>query len=57
MDRILDLRRPKRISVIAMITAGSAAAPNHGHRSRQAAAHVEREKSFHVLNLATAGLF
>ncbi len=39
------------------VVAGSAAAPNHGDRSRQAAAHVEREKSFHVLNLATASLF
>src|SRR5438552_2561808 len=57
MDRILDLRRPKRISVIAMISAGSAAAPNHGHRSRQAAAHVEREESFHVFDLSRAGLF
>src|SRR5947209_3027164 len=38
------------------VVAESAATPNHGHRSRQAAAHVEREEFFHVLDLASAGL-
>ena len=28
------------------------AAPNHGHRSRQAAAHIECEELFHVLDLS-----
>src|ERR1700757_3883783 len=41
---------------IANITAGLTATPNHGDRSRQAAAHVESEKSFHVLDLTSAGL-
>src|SRR5882724_7834043 len=39
-----------------VITAGLIPAPNHGHRSRKAAAHVEREEFSHVLNLACAGL-
>src|SRR6516164_4685828 len=36
--------------------AGSIATPNHSHRSRKAAAHVKREESPDVLNLARAGL-
>jgi hypothetical protein len=35
----------------------SVAAPHHGDRSREAAAHVEREKFSHVFNLARARLF
>src|ERR1700756_3192734 len=38
------------------VTARSVAAPHHGHRSRKTAAHVEREESSHILNLARAGL-
>src|ERR1051326_2539635 len=32
------------------------ASPNHGHRSRETAAHVERKEFFHVLDLARTGL-
>src|SRR6266542_6479007 len=39
------------------VVAESAPTPNHGHRSRQAAAHVEGEEFFRVLDLTRARLF
>ena len=38
-------------------SAGLIASPNHGHGSREAAAHVECEESFRILDLPRAGLF
>src|SRR5436190_966220 len=48
--------RAKR-SVPHYIVERSTAAPDHGDRSRQAAAHVEREKSLCFLDLTRASLF
>src|SRR5437762_4438670 len=38
------------------VIARSIAAPNHGHRSRKAAAHVKREEFSHVFDLACTRL-
>jgi hypothetical protein len=43
--------------IIAKSSAGLIASPNHGDRSREAAAHVEREEPLRILDLASAGLF